>query len=83
MIVYKDYLTFTVMGEEINLFSDEDTDYGRNTVAEINGGFHYLGDEPPGVSAAIFAWQEVYNRELSSEELHQVLVDNHLISEAI
>jgi hypothetical protein len=82
MIVYKDYVTFIILGEEINLISDE-TDYGRNTVAEINGGFHYLGDEPTNVASAVFAWQEVYGRDLSPEELRQVMVDNHLISSAI
>lgn len=82
MIVYKDYVTFVILGEEINLISDE-TDYGRNTVAEINGGFHYLGDEPANVASAVFAWQEVYGRDLSPEELRQILIDNHLISSAI
>lgn len=82
MIVYKDYVTFVILGEEINLISDE-TDYGRNTVAEIDGGFHYLGDEPANVASAVFAWQEVYGRDLSPEELRQVMVDNHLISSAI
>jgi len=55
MIVYKDYVTFTVLGEDIHLISDE-LDYGRNTVAEIKNRYHYLGNEYPTISAAIFAW---------------------------
>jgi hypothetical protein len=82
MIVYKDYETFIVMGQEVNLISDE-TDYGLNTIAEVDGDFHYLGSENPGVSAAIFAWQEINGRLLNERELHQVMVDNHLISAAI
>jgi hypothetical protein len=40
MIVYKNYVTFTILGEEIILYSDDETSYGRNTVAEINGNYH-------------------------------------------
>jgi hypothetical protein len=82
MIVYKDYVVFIILGEEIILYSD-DTCYGRNTVAEINGNYHYLDSEPPTITSAIYAWQEFYNKELTSEELHKVMVENKLISEAI
>lgn len=82
MIVYKDYVVFTILGEEINLISDE-TAYGRSTVAEINGQYHYLDEELPTIASAIFAWQELNNRDLTTEELHQIMVDNKLISEAI
>lgn len=82
MIVYKDYVVFTVLGEEIVLISSE-TSYGRSTVAEVNGQLHYLDSEPPTISSAIFAWQEMNNRDLSSEELRQVMVENKLISDAI
>lgn len=82
MIMYQDYITFTVMGEEIHLISEE-LDYGRNTVAEIDERFHHMGNEYPTISAAIFAWQEVNGRDLTNEELKQVMRDNHLISDAI
>lgn len=82
MFVDKSYMTFTVMGEELGIISDE-TSYGRNTVVEIKNRYHYMGDEPSNVATAIFAWQEVNGRELTSEELHQVMVDNHLVSAAI
>lgn len=82
MIVYKNYVVFTILNEEINLISDE-TCYGRNTVAEIDGHYHYLDNELPTIASAIFAWQEYYNRDLTNEELRKVMVDNHLISEAI
>ncbi len=82
MLVYKDYLTFAVMGKDIHLISDE-TAYGRSTVAEIDGRYYYMDNEPSNIATAVFAWQEVNGRDLTSEELHQVMVDNHLISEAI
>ena len=82
MIEYKDYVVFKVLGEEINLISSE-TAYGRSTVAEINDQFYYLDDELPAIASAIFAWQEVNNRELTVEELHQIMEDNKLISNAV
>jgi hypothetical protein len=82
MEVYKNYVVFTILGEEINIISDE-TCYGRSTIAEIDGHYHYLDNELPTVASAIFAYQEVYNRDLTNEELRQVMVDNKLISEAI
>jgi hypothetical protein len=82
MIVYKDCNIFTVMGKEILLYS-ENLESGRNTVAEIDSHYHYLGNECPTVGAAIFAWQEVNSRELTNEELRQVMLDNHLISQGI
>ncbi len=82
MLVYKDYVTFTIMGKDINLISDE-TEYGLSTVAEIDGHYQYMDNEPSNVATAVFAWQEVNGRDLTSEELHQVMIDNHLISDAI
>lgn len=82
MFVYKDYLAFKILGEEVNIISDE-TAYGRNTVVEIDKVFHYMGDEFPGVAAAIYAWQEVKGRDLTNEELHQILEDNKFLSQAI
>lgn len=82
MIVYKNYLAFNLLGEELIIISDE-TAYGRNTVVEIDKVFHYMGDEFPGVAAAIFAWQEVKGRDLTNEELHQILEDNKVLSQAI
>lgn len=82
MSVYKDPVSFIVLGDTIILISDE-TSHGLNTVAEINDNYHYLGSEFPGVAAAIYAWQEANGRDLTNEELRQVMVDNHLISEGI
>jgi hypothetical protein len=79
MIVYKDYLSFQVLGQEINLISDE-TDYGRNTVAEIAERYYYLGDEYPNVVAAVMLWQEINERDVTPEELHQIMIDNNLPS---
>lgn len=80
--VDKSCMTFKLMDEELTVISDE-TAYGRNTVVEIKNRYHYMGDEPPNVATAIFAWQEVNGRELTSEEIRRVMVDNNLVSDAI
>jgi hypothetical protein len=80
MTVRNDCLTFQIMGKEIHIYSEK-IGHGRSTVADIDGYFHYLGDEPANIAAAVFAWQEVNGRDFTGEELRQVLVDNHLISE--
>jgi len=82
MVLYRDCTTFKVLDKEIHLYS-EDLGHCRNTVAEMDDFFHYLGNETPNVAAAILAWQEVNGRELTSEEFRQVLVDNQLLSQAI
>lgn len=82
VIVHRDYTTFSILGQEINIYS-EDLGHVRNTVAEMNGNFHYLGDEVPNVGSAVFAWQDVNGRDLTEDELRQVLIDNRLISQAI
>lgn len=79
--VRKDCTTFMILGQEVNLISDE-LSSGRNTVGELNNKFYYLGSDLPNVAAAIFTWQDVNGRELSTEELHQVLADNKLVGES-
>lgn len=82
MIVYKDHTTFTVLGNEINLYS-ETLEYGQNTVAEMEKRIYYLGPEQPGVGAAIIAWQAFNGRDLTDEELRKVLAENHFESGAV
>lgn len=82
MIVRNDGTLFKVLNREIWLYS-EDLGYDRNTVADMDGIIHYMGSEPPNVATAIFAWQEVNGRDLTSEELRQVMIDNHIISAGI
>ncbi len=82
MIVYKNYSTFIIKGQEIDLISDEISN-SQNTVAEINGTYYYLGNETPNVLAAVLAWQESTGQDLNTEELQQVMIDNQLVSDAI
>ncbi|CAB4196799.1 hypothetical protein UFOVP1290_319 [uncultured Caudovirales phage] len=77
MILYKDYVSFVVLGQEINLISNE-TEYGRSTVAEIASSFHYLGNEAPDINLAIWAWEEMHCRLLTNDELDQTLIDNNI-----
>ena len=82
MIVYKNYTTFLVLGKEINL-SSEVVERTRNTVAEVDDKYYYLGNEPSNVATAIFAWQDIIGRVLTEEEFKQVLIENNILSQAI
>lgn len=72
--LYHDCITYNLFGTDVYLYSDE-YEFGISTVAEIEGRFYYLGSEPPSLLAAIFAFQEFYDIELSDEELKQLLED--------
>jgi hypothetical protein len=74
-ILYRDYTTFNVLGEELNIFSSE-TEYGRSTVVELNGEFYYLGDEPADLETALFAWQDMHNKTLTLEEFEEIINTN-------
>ncbi len=75
-ILYKDYITFKVLEDVIDLFSNE-TDYGRSTVALINEKvYYYLGDEPPNLETVLFAWQDFNETLLSEEQFEQILKEN-------
>ena len=82
MIVRRDCVTFKVLGKEVHLYS-EVLQQGRNTVAEIGLRLHYMGIETPSIATAIYAWQEVNGRDLTTEEFRQVLLENNIISQAI
>lgn len=70
--------TFIVMGQPITLISDECA-YGLNTIADMGDFIYYMGNEYPTISTAIFAWQEVNNKMLSTQELRQAMIDNGII----
>jgi hypothetical protein len=74
-VVYKNYETYNVLGSEVNMISDE-TDYGINTIAEINGKYFYLGKENPELATAMIAWQNITNQIISLEQIDQVIKDN-------
>jgi hypothetical protein len=69
---------FIILGKTVTLISDE-CSFGRNTVADIEGVLHYMGDEYNTLSTAIFAYQEVNDRLLTGQEIRQVMIDNGLI----
>lgn len=82
-VLYKTFtVTFTVLGEEVNMISDQ-TDYGRNTIAEVDGNLFYLGEEPPSLENAMVVWQDIHNRNLTLKELDKVLADNEIALNAI
>lgn len=77
-VVYQGGTVFQVLGSTIRLYS-ELMDYGYSTVAEIDGVIHYVGDEPPSLTTAIFAWEDTNNRFLTKEELRGVLKEHQLL----
>lgn len=81
-IVYKDYDTFFILGDEVNLISAH-TDYGFSTVAEIKDQFYYMGELFPDITAAILAWQEINNKQLTAEQISNTISDNNLPSQGI
>jgi hypothetical protein len=75
-IIYKDYITFKILEDIVDVFSDE-TDYGRNTVALINEKvYYYLGLEEPTLENVMFAWQDFNEVLLSEEQFETILKQN-------
>jgi len=72
---FNNFTTYNVLGIKISIVSFE-TDYGINTVAEINNHYHYLGNVDTDVYAAILTYQDINNKFLSDEEFDKVLKDN-------
>lgn len=75
MIVYKDYVSFKILGSEVNLIT-ENFDHGLHTVAEIGSRYYHLGNEPCNLTVAISAWQRAKNKILSSDEIDLIYTDN-------
>jgi len=82
MIVYNNYLSFKILGQYINMFSDE-TDYGRRTVAEINDSYHYLGDVEPTIQTAILLWEKLNGKNLSEDEIIDLTIEGYSESRMI
>ncbi len=81
---FSDFITFHVMGHEVNVLSIE-ADGGISTVVEINGEEHnaiygakycYFGDNKPDIYTAISAWEIVFNRKLKDWEVEQNIQAN-------
>jgi len=75
MLDHKDDPTFTILGQDITLISDQ-LDIGRNTVAYIGEKAFYLGNQYPVLATAMLTWEDINKRELTQEEIRQVLQDN-------
>lgn len=80
MIVYKDYVSFKILGSEVNLIT-ENFDHGLHTVAEIGSRYYHLGNEPCNLTAAVIAWQRAKNTILSGEEIDLILLENKIVDE--
>lgn len=74
-IVYKNYISFNILGDEINVISDL-TEYGINTIIEANNQYYYLGPEPGNLESAMFVWQDLNQRDLTLDEFNQVVEAN-------
>jgi len=75
---YIDFTTFMILGQEVNIFI-EDTDYGRNTVAEACCQFYYLGDAEPDILSAITALESITGKRLTDAEFDKILIENDLL----
>jgi hypothetical protein len=73
---YSEFQTFSVLGQEVFIFCEEETAYGKNTVAEINNQLFYLGNIEPDITAAILAYQGVTGKYLSDSEFDLTLKQN-------
>lgn len=78
MLIRKDCKTYLIAGTEVNIIYDIEGVYAIS-VAMIDDKIYYLGIEGDNISSAIFAYQEVNNRELTGDELKQALIDNKLL----
>lgn len=84
MIVYKDYITFIILGKEINIISQDNILWTHNrmlTVAEIDENILYLGEHFPNINAAIMAYEKYFNYKLTPEQINQVMIDNNINKE--
>lgn len=79
-VFYKDYTTFTILGEKVNLISSE-TENGLMTVVEIGNYFYYLGSEPPNIESVLFAFQDLKGISLQEDVVQKIILDNKELSD--
>lgn len=80
MLVYHNCASFRVLSSTIHLYSEK-MHYGLNTVAEVDDKIHYLGNELPNITTAVFAWEDLNGRSMTKEELRQVMIDNEILQQ--
>lgn len=80
MLVYKDYTTYKILDTVINVTSS-DTDYGLCMIGEIDDEYYYLDTEASELIATVLLWQSMNNRDLTNDEMLQVIEDNKIPSE--
>jgi len=76
--VYKDCISFKILGQEVNLYCSETYDGTLNTVAEFDTKYYYMGNESPNIIAAVIAWQKVNDRLLTQEEVNVIFKENNI-----
>lgn len=82
VLIFRDYISFNILEQPVHLISNE-TCYGQQTVAEVNEQHFYLGHADWTLSTAILVFERVYGRELTKEEVSQVLRDNNFTSQGV
>lgn len=75
--LYHAGVSFKIAGEIVHLYCEQ-VPYGYSTVAEVDDKIYYLGSELPNLTTAVFAWEYIRGRQLTQEELRQVLTDHWL-----
>lgn len=77
MILYKNYIRYNIFSDIINVISDT-TSYGLNTVIELDGKYHYIGNKEPNIFSVIDFYQNHYNVILDQEEISYILEENNI-----
>jgi len=78
-VLYDDCNIYNILGTEIRMYSD-DTAYGWNVIADINGEYQYLGDDLVCIELAIWIWQIKYSRVLNDSDLAKIMKDNNILT---
>lgn len=66
---------YTFGNEQIGIFTSP-TAYGDHSALEYKGHYHYLGDSPANIGAAIDLWEKLNNKKLNHTEVDTVKFDN-------
>lgn len=76
-ILLQDYVTFTIIDLDVNLFQCEN-EYGNHITAEIDNKFFYLGDKDLNMQTAIAGWKLYFKKLLTEDEMEKFLIEYNI-----
>lgn len=77
-VVFNQAVLFYMLDDTMEIFSSE-TAHGWQTFAIVNKEHHFLGDRKIDINTAIFLWEKLHDKVLTSVELDWVMADNGLV----